>query len=324
VSDTPRPSVVVCTRDRRQALGECLGTLTTQVALPEGLEIVVVDNGSSDGTAEWLARWAAEDPMRRRIVVEPVAGLSRARNRGVAAATGDVVLFLDDDASAPRGWVAAHVAAYDRDSSVVAAGGPVVLTWPFGRPEWLEPILEHWFSALDLGDEPQPWPDRHGPYGTNMSFRRSAVLAAGGFDLALERRGRGLISSEERALVERIWEQGGVVAYEPAALMLHRVQAERITRRWVLRRGWAQGRSNARLRALSHPLDRLDLGRVCREELGHLGRDATRVLRAVAHRDQPVLLDELARRAGHLSGALEQVRLFAGDHLGGGGGGGRL
>ena len=310
------PSVVVCTRDRRAALEECLATLTAQVALPGGLEIVVVDNGSSDGTAEWLSGWTAEDPTRRRTVLEPIAGLSRARNRGVTAATGDVVLFLDDDASAPRGWVAAHVAAFDRDSTVVGVGGPILLTWPSGRPHWLSPVLEHWFSALDLGDEPQPWPTPHGPYGTNMSFRRSALVAAGGFCLSLGRRGRSLISGEEKALVERLWERGGAIVYEPAALVLHRVQAERISRRWVLRRGWAQGRSNARLRALPRPLDRVELGRVCRDELGHLARDGTRLLRAVAHRDEAVLLDEAARRGGHLSGTLEQIGLYAGDRLG--------
>jgi glycosyltransferase involved in cell wall biosynthesis len=314
MTEPTRASVVVCTRDRQRALEECLGHLADQVAVAGGYEIVVVDNGSSDGTGEWLGRWVAEGPARRRTVFEPVPGLSRARNRGIEAATGDVVLFIDDDASAPRGWVAAHLAAYDRDPGVVAAGGPVALTWPAGRPAWLGPVLEHWFSALDFGDEPIPWPRPHGPYGTNMSIRRPELLAAGGFSPALGRRGRSLLSSEERDLFARIAGHGRI-AYEPAALVLHRVLPDRISRRWVLRRGWAQGRSNARFRALHRGIDGSELVQVCREELGHTVDGAKRLLRAVAQRDEPIVLDEVARRSGHLAGALEQVGLFVADRI---------
>jgi glycosyltransferase involved in cell wall biosynthesis len=304
----------VCTRDRQRALEECLGQLDDQVAVAGGYEIVVVDNGSSDGTGEWLRRWVATSPGRRRAVFEPVPGLSRARNRGIEAAAGDVVLFIDDDASAPRGWVAAHLAAYDRDPGVVAAGGPVALTWPAGRPAWLGPAVEHWFSALDLGDEPIPWPREHGPYGTNMSIRRSELLAAGGFSPALGRRGRSLLSSEERDLFARIGGHGRI-AYEPAALVLHRVLPERHLRRWVLRRGWAQGRSNARFRALHRAVDRSELARVCRDELGHAVGARPLLIRAVARRDEPVVLNEVARRSAHLAGALEQVGLYVADRV---------
>src|SRR5688572_23531027 len=81
--------------------------------------------------------WAATAPARRIVLSEPEAGVSRARNTGIAAARGEVVLFLDDDAVAPPGWVAAHLAAYERDPAFVAVGGPIVLTWPYGRPDWL-------------------------------------------------------------------------------------------------------------------------------------------------------------------------------------------
>ena len=71
-------SVVVCTRNRRNLLATCLASLAEQVL--EGLEVVVVDNGSSDATAAWLPEWRDAGP-RRVIATEPVAGLSRARNR---------------------------------------------------------------------------------------------------------------------------------------------------------------------------------------------------------------------------------------------------
>jgi glycosyltransferase involved in cell wall biosynthesis len=307
-------SVVVCSRNRAERLRDCLDHLADQV-VPDGsrVEVVVVDNGSTDGTPAVVEAWRAADRDLRRTTVEPRAGLSRARNRGVADARGEVVLFIDDDAVAPRGWVAAHLAAYRRDPSISAVGGPVSLWWPDGRPGWLAPRLEHWFSALDHGDRPVEFPPPHGPYGTNMSLRRAAVDAVGGFDERLGRRGRSLVSSEEADLFARVWADGGRVAYEPAALVLHGVTRDRLSRRWVLRRGWAQGRSNARRRAMAGPVGRRELATVCRSEAETATRGLGEVLRSTATGDQAVFLDEVARRSGHLAAAVELVWLRVRD-----------
>jgi hypothetical protein len=320
----------------------------------DGVEIVVVDNGSTDGTAAVATAWCAADPDRRRLVSEPVPGLSRARNRGVAAARGEVVLFIDDDAHAPRGWVAAHLAAYARDDRVVAVGGPVALRWPEGRPPWLAPRLDHWFSALDHGDESRPFPPPHGPYGTNMSVRRSALVAstapaaAGPFEERLGRRGRSLVSGEEGDLFERLWAAGGHIAYEPAALVMHAVTPDRLRRRWVLRRGWAQGRTNARRLArrraregaarpvagpgappvgasgvAASPPDGTDpvgpppLATVCRAEAGMAARGLGGAVRSAVAGGQPVVLDELARRSGHVAAAVELAWLGLRGEIGG-------
>jgi glycosyltransferase involved in cell wall biosynthesis len=327
-------SVVVCTRSRADRLTGCLAHLSDQVPAGVGgeVEVVIVDNGSTDRTADVAAAWCTQDPGRRRLVAEPVAGLSRARNRGIAVARGDVVLFLDDDAVAPRGWVAAHLAAYERDPLVVAVGGPVVLRWPDGRPRWLAPRLDHWFSALDHGEEAGPFPPPHGPYGTNMSVRRGALDAAaraapggGPFDHRLGRRGRSLVSGEEGDLFERLWAAGGAIAYEPAALVLHAVTPDRLRRRWVLRRGWAQGRSNALRHAArlarapavqagsrrpgGGRLTRTELTTVCRAEVGMAAHGFGGAVRSAVAGGQAAALDEVARRSGHVAAAVELLWL---------------
>lgn len=308
-------SIVVCTRNRAGRLIECLDALAEQAGAGDH-EVVVVDNGSTDATDGLLRAWAAADPVRRRRLGEPVAGLSRARNRGVAAARGDVVLFIDDDALAPRGWVAAHLAAYARNPGVVGVGGPVALRWPDGRPGWLAPRLEHWFSALDHGDDAiATWPTPHGPYGTNMSIRRTTLDQVGGFDPRLGRRGRSLVSSEEGDLFARVRAAGGTVAYEPAALVLHGVTPDRLTRRWVLRRGWAQGRTNARRQWAATPVGGRALASVCRAEAGTAVKDLDEVARSALSGDQAGVLDDLARRSGHLAAAAELVWLRAQDEL---------
>jgi glycosyltransferase involved in cell wall biosynthesis len=310
-------SVVVCTRDRAPSLRRCLEALDAQLTVAGGLEIIVVDNGSRDGTAALLAPWSATDPTRRRVVEEPTPGLSHARNTGVAAARHDVVLFIDDDAIAPRGWVAAHVAAYERDPSVAGVGGPVVLGWPNGRPAWATPRLEHWWSAVDLGDAAAPYPGQHGPYGTNMSARACTVRAVDGFRTSLGRRGRSLLSGEEAALWAAVWEAGGTIRYEPAALVVHEVTADKLTRGWILRRGMAQGWTNARLAALAGVRPVRDVLHAARHESRGGAAAVAAAVRTIGdrHASSSDALDLLARALGHGSGAIEHIRLRVLDAL---------
>src|SRR4051794_40020225 len=95
----PRLTVVVCTRHRAGPLEACLASLAAQTLAPGDLEVIVVDNGSTDATSSVAARWLGGD-LHGRCVRESRVGLSHARNTGVAAATADVVAFLDDDARA--------------------------------------------------------------------------------------------------------------------------------------------------------------------------------------------------------------------------------
>ena len=98
-------TVVVCTRNRAGVIGPCLEALAGQDMPPERFEVVVVDNGSTDGTAAVLRRWRDGDPSHRRVEEEHRTGLSRARNAGLAAAGAPIVAFIDDDARAAAGWV---------------------------------------------------------------------------------------------------------------------------------------------------------------------------------------------------------------------------
>src|SRR5213078_249487 len=111
-------SVVIPTRNRRATLAALLERVAPQAAAA-GAEVVVVDNGSTDGTRESLARLAADG--RLRVVHEPVPGATRART-----ARGEVIAFVDDDALPADGWLAALLAPF-ANPRVAAAGGRVRL-----------------------------------------------------------------------------------------------------------------------------------------------------------------------------------------------------
>src|SRR5262245_11184433 len=119
----PTASVVIPTRNRRATLELLLERIAPQ-ATAAGAEVLVVDNGSSDGTREALGRLAATG--RLRVVDEPVPGATRARNAGARAARGEVVAFVDDDALPDDGWLAALLAPF-ANPRVAGVGGRVQL-----------------------------------------------------------------------------------------------------------------------------------------------------------------------------------------------------
>ena len=269
---------------------------------PGQLEVLVVDNGSTDATPALLRDWAAAGPDRR-AVVEPRVGLSHARNAALRTSGREVVLFLDDDALAPPTWARAHLAAYAAAPDVGSVGGPVGVVWPAGQPEWISPSVMWVYSAIDLGDEAGPFPTEHGPYGTNMSVRRAAALAVGGYDPRLGRQGAKLLSSEEPDLTRRLRDAGWAIRYEPEAGLVQQVLPERLGKRWLMRRGWAQGISNARREVLGDKLSR-------RARLRRAADEARESREALAERRQaePDDLDPTVRMVAHAAAALELVR----------------
>jgi glycosyltransferase involved in cell wall biosynthesis len=118
-----RISVVIATKDRSAYLERAFESFERQLDAPS-YEIVVVDNGSSDGTRALVERWARRNRFSVRYVFEPEPNRGKARNRGVCAATGYLVLFCDDDVYVPSGFLAAHEAAHSTSGLVV--DGPII------------------------------------------------------------------------------------------------------------------------------------------------------------------------------------------------------
>ncbi|HET9691917.1 MAG TPA: glycosyltransferase family 2 protein [Acidimicrobiales bacterium] len=239
----PSVSVVVCcyTFDRWAQVRRAVESLRAQQPAPAEV-IVVVDHND-----ELLAAVRAAAPAGVRIVDNTRAkGLAGARNAGTAAASGDVVAFLDDDAWVAPGWLAGMLAAY-RDPAVVGVGGDVAPEWPGGaRPGWFPAAFDWVVGCSYEGLPTAPAPVRNF-IGANMSFRRDALEAVGGFSEGVGRSATAPLGCEETELSIRVAgiAPGTVLRYDPAVQVHHTVSPERTRPGYFLRRCLAEGLSKA-------------------------------------------------------------------------------
>ena len=238
----PDLSIVICSHDGSSRLPNVLRCLQQQTLSQESLEILVVDNASTDDTAAVTRSHQSYMP-NLRYAREDQLGLSHARNLGLQQARADFIAFLDDDAEPSEAWADTVKDTFQK-FSCAAVCGPVVPIWPGERPQWLDDTMLSVYSAVDWGPTTRPLAPTEWLVGTNMAFSREA-LAGDRFNPHLGRRGRNLVSDEETELVDRLRERGHQVIYQPAARVKHHIHADRLARAWYLRRMYWQGYSQA-------------------------------------------------------------------------------
>ena len=232
---------MVCTRNRAGLLPHALESLSAQVT-ERPFEIVVVDNGSEDGTAEVIAEWRRREP-RLTLVNEPSIGLSRAKNAGVGAARGRIILFTDDDVLVEPNWLEQHMRLLGDMDGLVIAGGPILpISYDLSAwPSWLGertrvdlPRLEHGQVARPLGRWEQVW-------GANMAVPAAVFARVGLWNEAVGRKGDERGTFEDIEFAERVRDAGGQVWFCPGAVIHHRVTAARARPRPILRAAFLRG-----------------------------------------------------------------------------------
>ncbi|HKG36836.1 MAG TPA: glycosyltransferase [Solirubrobacterales bacterium] len=206
MSTVPDLSVVVATRDRRERLACLLGALQEQTLPPERFEVIVVDDGSCDGTGQWLAGRLGRGSLCLRVIRrERPAGPAVARNEGWRDARGALVAFTDDDCEpAPRWLERLLVASADREGHLLQGR-----TEPIPRERERIGIHSRTIASDTLG----PW------FQTcNVAYPREVLERLGGFDESFPSPG-----AEDTDLAWRAIEAGAPASYVPDALVHHAV-----------------------------------------------------------------------------------------------------
>lgn len=225
-------SLIIATYNGAKKLPTALESLTQQTLDKDLWEVIVVNNNSSDNTAEVVETFAKAHPeISIRLVDEPQQGLSFARNKGIDEAKGDYLAIIDDDEIACPNFLREYFEFLDTHPYIVAAGGRIVPHYPSKPPRWLSRITARPIAgALDLGKEIKPFPEGKYFGGGNMCLRRTAIDYYGKFNTNLGRRGSRLLGGEEKELYMRYYASGEDIYYLPGAEIKHVISPERLTK----------------------------------------------------------------------------------------------
>lgn len=220
-------SIIVCTYNRAESLRDTLKALRAQQPSPgRTWEVVVVDNNSRDHTRQVVESTQSDWPLLR-YEFEGKQGLSHARNHGIEASQGQVLLFTDDDVLPEPDWLENTLSGLDHHQAD-ACGGYIAPIWEIPPPAWL---TERFYGFLAIRmDSRGPYPIEHAadsPFGANMAFRRGVMDRVGFFDPNRGRTGAVLASGEDGELFDRILKAGFHVVWLPNARVHHKVEAFR-------------------------------------------------------------------------------------------------
>ncbi|HYF26874.1 MAG TPA: glycosyltransferase [Baekduia sp.] len=271
-------TVVICTKDPGPLLARTLESVLAQDHAP--VEVVVVDNASRTDAARRMA--AATGDPRVRLVAEPVAGLCRARNRGLAAARTELVAFTDDDVRVDRGWLAALVRGFTRAPRVGCVTGLVpsaeldtaAQAFFDARVRWSDGFTPRLFDLREHRPDDPFFPYGAGLFGTGANFAvaRRALAEVGTFDEALGM-GTPAQNGDDLDLFLRVVLGGWTLAYEPSSVAwhAHRREVDALRRQM---RTYGVGLGAYAFKHALRPRIALDMGRRLPAALVHLARDA--------------------------------------------------
>ena len=228
-------TVIVCTYNRAESLRDTLRALRTQkTSLSRSWEVVVVDNNSKDHTRKVVEEVQREWPLLR-YEFEQAQGLSHARNHGIAAASGEVLLFTDDDVLPEPDWLETTLAGMDKYQAD-ACGGHIAPIWETPPPAWL---TERFYGFLAIRtDRTDDYPITQAsqmPFGANMAMKRTVFDRVALFDTNRGRKGNVLASGEDGEMFERILAVGLKAIFLGQSRVHHKVEAFRLTKRYFRR-----------------------------------------------------------------------------------------
>ncbi len=242
-------SIIISTYNNAASLVRTLNSVALQDADKSLWECVVVNNNSTDDTAERVTAFAkAHSDINIICVNEPQQGLSNARNRGIVESKGTFVVFIDDDETINEGFVSAYIDLFYNHGAFVGSGA-LKVCYDSARPKWMSYYTEKMIAnPLDLGNDIITITRTITPAGGNMAFNREVFNIYGNFDTNLGRKGSELFGGEENDLFDRIRDLGERIYYTPYAVAYHHIGDSKLTAEYFDKLSYGVGVSK-RLRA---------------------------------------------------------------------------
>lgn len=246
-------TVALCTWNRADLLRRTLASLCQLEAAGRiPWELLVVDNNSTDRTRDVLGQYQHRLPLK--VLAEPTPGLSHARNRALAHARGNGILWTDDDVRVDRNWLVSYAGAFERWPEALYFGGRIVPEFDSDPPPWIHrcgAMLDGLLVRREFGPTERKFDAGEAPFGANMAFRRS-VFDERSFDVSLGRVRNTALLGEESALISLIHDSGGYGVWVPDALVHHWIPDERLCEESVRDYFRGEGRTIVRRHNATH------------------------------------------------------------------------
>jgi len=245
-------SVIICTYNRDKYIYNVLKSIVENDFPTEKFEIILVNNNSTDKTEAECNRFRTDFPQPvYRYFIEKEQGLSYARNRGIKEATGDILIYVDDDAVVEKEYLQAYYTFFEQHSSAMAAGGPVIPEYETEEPKWMShftrPLIT---SCIYKGKSISEFKRGEYPIGANTAFRKEIFEKIGSFNVDLGRKGNNLMGAEEKDIFDKMHTAGLKYYYLPGAVLHHKISESRLTEDYFNRLTYSIGKSE-RMRTLA-------------------------------------------------------------------------
>lgn len=224
----------------------------TQIEEPDGgWRLVVVDNASTDGTADILAAYAARLPLV--VLSEAQRGQNAARNKGLDICVGDLAVFTDDDAVPEPGWLRRIRAAADAHPEFDVFAGTILPLWEREPPRWIVAGVPAGpaFALTAPGQPTGEIPPTMG-FGANFAVRARHFRQGARFRTDLGPRGRSYVMGGETELLKRLAARGARALFIEDAIVHHIVRPWQFDPAWLRRRAYIYGRGQFQARH-GHP-----------------------------------------------------------------------
>lgn len=219
-------SVIICTYNRDKYIYNVLKSLALGTLEHSAYEIILVDNNCTDNTRSEVDHFCNVFPqVTLRYFVETNQGLSHARNRGIRESKGDILVYVDDDATVNPDYLKTYADWFAAHPETDAAGGPIIPHYETGsEPKWMTYFIKRLLTGyLYFGDKARPFPGDNYPGGGNAAYRASVFEKVGLYNVQLGRNGDSLTGGEEKDIFDKMKREGMQFVYLPNAILYHSI-----------------------------------------------------------------------------------------------------
>jgi glycosyltransferase involved in cell wall biosynthesis len=225
-------SVIICTYNREKYLYNALKSIAEQDYSQKLYEIVLINNNSTDNTEDICRQFQHDFPdVSFRYVVENQQGLSYARNRGIDESNGEILIYVDDDATVFSGYLRAYDDFFQNHPDAIAGGGPIYPVFEIPEPKWMSPIMKSLLGGyLYFGNKIKTFQNGKYPGGGNAAYRKKDLAQFGYFNTELGRKGNGLLGSEEKDMFDRFRRAERSFYYIPNAAIHHYIPESKLSK----------------------------------------------------------------------------------------------